>query len=336
MGGAADWGGAGRVLRERAEMALALGAGLESLADGVERSPEAMADRLQEMVGRVAARGGTTREAKVAPGRVAERLTQVPRGAGDGEPAVSLRSVQSADLSRCPWPVVWFASGEGGGERATLALGVRGDGCKQVVGLWPGGCGEQRLGYKAAEDLWVRGLNRGTPWLAVTGAERALGVALSQRWGARLHLVHDQCAVLGAVLAHLPASAREAAGRALRSAWDTPEAAVAHAALEELAGSWDGTYPGAAARLRQEIEPTTTVQALGVHGPLGQRLRTTTSARYLLAQGLPAGQGRTGRLWLGAVAGELLRRQAGFRRLPEQGALPALCQRLASTVPAAG
>lgn len=103
---------------------------------------------------------------------------------------------------------------------------------------------------------------------------------------------------------------------------------MAHAALERLAESWQGTYPGAAARLRQEIEPTTTVQALCIHGPLGQRLRTTTPAEYLLTQCLPAGRGRSGRAWLGSVAAELQRRQAAFRRLPEHGQLPALSQRL--------
>jgi hypothetical protein len=68
--------------------------------------------------------------------------------------------------------------------------------------------------------------------------------------------------------------------------------------------------------------------ALGVGGALGERLRTATAAAYLLGQCLPAGRGRQGRASLGAIAGELLRRQAEFRRLTAHDQLPALCQRL--------
>ena len=46
----ADWRTAGRVLRERAEVTLALGTGLEGLPDGAGLSPEVLADRLQEIV----------------------------------------------------------------------------------------------------------------------------------------------------------------------------------------------------------------------------------------------------------------------------------------------
>jgi hypothetical protein len=323
----ADWRAAGRVLRERAEMTLALGACLEGLPNGVGLSPEGLADRLQEIVGGLLAKGTPMAGGEAVARGATEPPTKARPAGEDREPGTALRALQT-DLSGRAWPVMWFASAGPGAERVTLALGMRGDGSKKVVGLWPGSSGEQRLGQNAAADLWARGLNRGIPWLAVTGAERALGAALGQRWGNRLWLVHDQREVAGAVLAHLPAAAREAGERALRNAWEAPEVAMAHTALERLAESWHGTYPGAAARLRQEIEPSTTVQALCIHGPLGQRLRTTTPAEYLLAQCLPAGRGREGRAWLGAIAAELLRRQAAFRRLPEHDQLPALSQRL--------
>ena len=327
----AEWRAAGRVLRERAEMTLALGRCLEQLPAGPGLTPEGLAERLQSVIGEVLARGGPQEEAPAVPtlacGRGVVGAASAVAAQEEREPGAALRGLR-ADLFGHRWPVVWFASAGTGGDRVTLALGVRIDGRKQVLGLWSGGSGEQRLGQTAAGDLWLRGMNRGKPWVAVTGAERALGAALIQQWGARLVLVHDQRAVADAVVAHLPAGAREAAVGVLRDAWATPEFAKARALLERQAESWKGSFPGAEARLRQEMDATTSVQALGVGGGLGERLRTATPAAYLLGQCLPAGRGRQGRAYLGAIAAELLRRQAGFRRLTEHGQLPALCQRL--------
>ena len=329
--GLAEWRAAGRVLRERAEMALLLGMCLEGLPKGAGLTPEGLAERLQAVVGDVLARGGPRMEEAAASAMACGRgVVGGPRAEAakeEWEPGAALRALR-ADLFGHRWAVVWFASAGAGAERVTLGLGVRADGIKKVVGLWPGGSGEQRLGQTAAEDLWVRGMNRGTPWVAVTGAERALGAALSQQWGARLVLVHDQRAVAEAVVAHLPAAAREAAARVLREAWDTPEFAKAQSLLARQGESWHETFPGAEDRLRREMEATTAVQALGIGGALGERLRTATPAGYLLGQCLSVGRGRSGRAHLGAIAGELLRRQAGFRRLTEHGQLPALCQRL--------
>ena len=329
--GLAEWRAAGRVLRERAEMTLALGRCLEQLPVGPGLTPEGLAERLQAVIGEVLAQGGRQKEAPAARamacGRGMAGAARTVAAKEEREPGAALRALR-ADLFGQRWPVVWFASAGTDAERVTLALGVRVEGTKQIVGLWSGGSGEQRLGQTAAEDLWLRGMNRGTPWVAVTGAERALGAALLQQWGARLVLVHDRRAVADAVVAHLPAAAREAAVEGLREAWATPEFAKAQALLERQAECWKGSFPGAEARLRQEIDATTSVQALGVGGALGERLRTATPAAYLLGQCLPAGRGLLGRAHLGAIAGELLRRQAGFRRLTEHGQLPGLCQRL--------
>lgn len=316
------WRKAGRLLRARGQMTLALG---EVLEEGLADGPDALVARLQAILSGVPVEHGLGREPVVARG--AKTRVQVVTEAGskdDHATGTALRVLQGSDLTGRPWPVVWFTSAGAGAERATVALGVREDGSKRVVGLWGGSSGEQRVGQNAAMDLWVRGLNRGMAWLAVTGCERALGQALKQRWGERLALAHCKCDAGAAVLSHLPTDARGLAERTLRSAWDTPDVVAGRAALERLADSWREAYPGASARLRQEIEPTTAVEALGVHGALALRLRTAVSAKHLLTQALPAARGRSGRAWLGCVAAELLRRQAAFRRLPEHAELEAL------------
>ena len=100
-------------------------------------------------------------------------------------------------------------------------------------------------------------------------------------------------------------------------AWTVADAQSARGALQRLVDAGLGTYLGAASRQRQEIEPITTVQALGIGEALAQRLRTVAPAHYLLTQCLPAGQGRTGPGWPAALAVELACRQTVFRRVPE-------------------
>lgn len=139
-------------------------------------------------------------------------------------------------------------------------------------------------------------------------------------------MAHCQEHAAAEVAGHLPAGMRPQAREALRAAWDAPEAARE---LEGLADTWQQAHPGAAARLRSELEPTTAICGLGVHGALALRLQVAVPARYLLEQCLPAGRGRSGREWVAAIAAEARRRQNGFRRLPEHAALGTLVRALA-------
>ncbi len=62
----AEWRAAGRVLRERAEMTLAVGRCLEQLPAGCG-TPEGLAERLQAVIGAVLARGGPQEEDAAVP-----------------------------------------------------------------------------------------------------------------------------------------------------------------------------------------------------------------------------------------------------------------------------
>ena len=57
-------------------------------------------------------------------------------------------------------------------------------------------------------------------------------------------------------LAHHPHQGRGWAEETLRDAWAVADGQAARAALERLVDAWSGTHPGAASRLRQEIEET--------------------------------------------------------------------------------
>ena len=201
----------------------------------------------------------------------------------------SLQGLQGQDLAGGHWPVVWLASDGSGTVTVAVALGSGGD--RQVVWLWPGGQAQPRMAQTIALDLRHRGLNRDAGWLAITGNGRALDQALRERWGQAVRVGHDQPGVRRTVLAHLPVAERTAADEVMRQAWDVPGVGAARQALGELRDRWAGRYPGASERLAKEIEATTMVQELGVHGALTLRLRSVAPAGYLLERSLAAARG---------------------------------------------
>lgn len=329
--GRAKWLGAAAVLRQRAQVAWALGAALE--AAWADERPEDVVGTLEAIVARaVSGAMDEARGAKVpSPASARQRVAAAPAD----EAAAAWRQMRQTDLAGVALAAVWFASVGAGSERATVALGLGADGGKRVLGVWGGGAGEHRCSQHLAEELRGRGLGRGASWLAVTEGERALDLALGQQWGERVVVAHCQKRVAAAVSGQLPAGLRDAAAQDLATAWESPDAASARQQLRALAESWRQQRPGAAARLLLECEATTATVALGLRGALAQRLCTATPARYLLEQCLPLARGRTGRDWVAAIALAARCRQQGFRRLPEHGAIGVLVRALAERTGAA-
>ena len=83
------------------------------------------------------------------------------------------------------------------------------------------------------------------------------------------------------VIEHLPQELHASVGRALRDAWDGGNAELARKQLQRLAASLHAKHPGAAASLREGLEETLTVQALGITGALYRTLRTTNPIENL-------------------------------------------------------
>lgn len=328
------WREASRVLRERAQVAFAVSMAVEQVLVGDSSAGDDNPfEKLQEIVNRVVqTRSQTPVGSAVRRGPIATRGGRRAEADSGMHAEMAWQQMHATDLSGKVWPVVWFATESAGAESATLALGVQADGCKRVLGVWSGAASEHRCGQRIAADLQGRGLGRGSVWLAVTGGERALDLALRQHWGEKVGVAACQRRTAREVMAHLPVAARQPAERALQAAWDEPAPNSARAQLEALADGWQRAYPGAAARLRSAIGGTTVVQGLGLNGALAQRLRTAVPAAYLLMECLPAARGRTGRAWIAALAAEALRRQAGFRRLSEHACLETLERALAEQV----
>jgi len=307
------WREASRQLEERGRLAWALGEALGQVLDG--SGSEVDGDRLRRLeaiVERAVSHAGERHGAARSPARGGRLVAQsvsplrVPR---DGQ---TLQTLLNPPLGERAWLVVWFAAALRPEPGLTLALGMAGDGRRQVLGLWPGMPEQVRSAEKLVEDLHGRGLGVQGPWLAVTGGERALDQALRGFGNGRVVVAHDQRRVCRDVLAHLPTAERDEARLAMARAWDAPDASTARQALEVLVDTWRESWPGAAARLARSVGATTAVLALGLRGTLAQRLENTAPAAYLLERCQ-----RAGRNTPDAVAAELVRRQGGFRRFPE-------------------
>jgi putative transposase len=67
----------------------------------------------------------------------------------------------------------------------------------------------------------------------------------------------------------------------MRQAWDSADAQLAKRQLLRLAASLHAKHPGAAASLREGLEETLSVQALGITGALYRTLRTTNPIENL-------------------------------------------------------
>ena len=83
------------------------------------------------------------------------------------------------------------------------------------------------------------------------------------------------------MLEHLPEELHASVGHAMRNAWDGADADSAKKQLQRLASSLQSKHPGAAASLREGLEETLTVQALGITGALYRTLRTTNPIENL-------------------------------------------------------
>jgi transposase-like protein len=79
----------------------------------------------------------------------------------------------------------------------------------------------------------------------------------------------------------LPEDAHASVKRALKDAWSASDTDLARKQLARLASSLQAKHPGAAASVREGLDETLTVQALGITGSLYRTLRTTNPIENL-------------------------------------------------------
>ena len=162
-----------------------------------------------------------------------------------------------------------------------LALGIDSLGNKHVLGLREGSTESTRVVRSLLSELVERGLDADRARLWVIDGGKALRRAIVECFGATAFVQRCQEHKRRNVLEHLPEELHASVGHAMRNAWDGADADSAKKQLQRLASSLQSKHPGAAASLREGLEETLTVQALGITGALYRTLRTTNPIENL-------------------------------------------------------
>lgn len=216
-------------------------------------------------------------------------VSHKPRAASKS--AVSRRFVQLSQEQLAQWlarsiseldlPVVMIDGIHFRDRVILLALGIDAQGNKHVLGLREGSTEATRVVASLLSDLVERGLDADRVRLWAIDGGKALRKAIVQTFGARALIQRCQEHKRRNVLEHLPEAAHASVKRVLNDAWSASDADLACRQLGRLAASLQAKHPGAAASLREGLEETLTVQALGITGSLYRTLRTTNPIENL-------------------------------------------------------
>jgi transposase-like protein len=216
-------------------------------------------------------------------------LAHKPKAASKS--AVSRRFVQLSQEQLAQWlarpigeldlPVVMIDGIHFRDRVILLALGFDAQGNKHVLGLREGSTEATRVVASLLSDLIERGLDAERVRLWVIDGGKALRKAITQTFGSLAIVQRCQEHKRRNVVEHLPEDMHASVKRALKDAWSLTDADLARRQLSRLASSLQAKHPGAAASLREGLEETLTVQALGITGSLYRTLRTTNPIENL-------------------------------------------------------
>jgi putative transposase len=248
----------------------------------------------------------------------------------------------SCSLEQFDLPVVMIDGIHFRGRVILVALGIDAQGNKYVLGLREGSTESARVVHSLLSDLIERGLDADRARLWVIDGGKALRRAIVETFGATALVQRCQEHKRRNVLDHLPEELHASVGRAMRDAWDSANAALARKQLQRLAASLQSKHPGAAASLREGLDETLTVQALGISGALYRTLRTTNPIENLNGSiahyTRNVKRWRDGQMTLRWVASALSDAKGRFRKLrghrDMKQLMAALDKRITATQPA--
>ena len=168
------------------------------------------------------------------------------------------------------------------GERThVVALGITTQGVKIPLGLWEGSTENTTIVRTLLADLVDRGLDPEQGILFVIDGGKALRRAIRDVFGeapVQRCVRHKERNVTD----HLPERERPGVRSRLRAAWAEADHARAEQRLSQLAIELERTYPDAAGSLREGLDETLTVTALGLHPQLRRTLQSTNPCESMI------------------------------------------------------
>jgi putative transposase len=214
------------------------------------------------------------------------------------------------------------------GETMIVALGLKADGTKQILGLRQGTTEKAEVIKDLLVDLWQRGVATDQVTLFVLDGAKALHVAVERVWGN--HAVFQRCQVHKKrnVKAYLAQEYWPELDRRLSEAYRERDYNQALKLLRATADWLAGINPDAAHSLEEGLEETVTVIRLGVP----ELLQKSLSSTNVIESALGTSEGLTGRVkrwrrghmrWRWCASGLMLA-EAGFHRVQGYRQIPKL------------
>ena len=174
----------------------------------------------------------------------------------------------------------------------------------------------------------ARGLRTDRSLLVILDDLKALHKAGTQTFGSAA-LIH-RCHVhkLRNIMEHLPEGQRPWVRAIVAHAYKQADVASAKRLLQDLARRLEDRYPSAAASVREGLDETLTVLAIGVSDRLRHSLATTNAIESLISRTRHVKRNvkrwRGGQMVLRWVAAGVLEAVKGFRRLKGHADMPKL------------
>jgi putative transposase len=220
--------------------------------------------------------------------------------------------------------IIYLDGKDFGGHQVVYAVGVDTEGRKHVLGLTEGATENAVVVTRLLEDLVDRGVRPDRRRLFVIDGSKALRKAIDQVYGAGNPVQRCRHHKLKNVIGYLPKELQGQVAAALRAAWRL-EAQEGRARLRTQIAWLEREHPQAAASLREGMEETFTINALG----LSPRLRKCLATTNVIESSLSGVESRTGRVkrwrdgemalrWAAAAA---LETEKHFRRIMGHGDL---------------
>jgi putative transposase len=233
-------------------------------------------------------------------------------------------------------PVVMI-DGTGLGEHVlVVALGIDSEGHKHVLGVVEGSTESHGVCLALLRDLIERGLIVERARLFVIDGGKGIRKAIRETFAQWALIQRCQVHKLRNVLDHLPGNKRAVIGAALRKAWSADSEREGRQQLDTIASKLESQHPGAVAALREGIDETLTLIALGAKGALCRTLCSTNPIENL--QGALKRVAKRVKRWRGGsmalrwAATALMDAEKRFRRIRGHRALDAFNASLLSSV----
>lgn len=191
--------------------------------------------------------------------------------------STALRDLMGADLSQSRFVVLFLDGIEVAEHTCVVALGVDDQGHKHPLALRQGTTENAGLCRSLLSGLVERGLCFDDGILVVIDGGKGLRKAVRQVFGSLAAVQRCQIHKRRNVLDHLPQHLRTTVGKQLDRAWRSEDVARARRSLEALAANLETEHPSAAASIREGLEETLTVNALGLPSSLRRSLRSTNA-----------------------------------------------------------